>query len=91
MNPVQEIPAGASRDLVAQVNHLTPSMVETQCRDAISILSAAAGERPVTLHDFKETLEKSLQALSVSNLFNFLTHLKIQFESKIFFLASIYC
>ena len=43
-------------------------LISTQCQRAIEVVNEGSQPRPVTLEDFKLTLEKSLMALNVSIL-----------------------
>ena len=43
------------------------SMIATQCQRSVQILGESTESRPLSLKDFKETLEKSLSALNVSD------------------------
>ena len=41
-------------------------LIQTQCQRSIRILGESTEHRPLSLRDFKETLEKSVSALNVS-------------------------
>ena len=56
------IPLQATPNSMSELGQL----VMTQCRQAVDILRDADAGRPITLRDFKLSLDKSLEALSVS-------------------------
>ena len=43
-------------------------LIVTQCQRSVRILGESTEQRPLSLRDFKETLDKSLMALNVSNI-----------------------
>ena len=65
--------ANVDREVEGAFNHEAHNivtfghLVETQCRQAIDTVREAEGTRPITLRDFKTSLDKSLNALSVSS------------------------
>ena len=44
------------------------SLIATQCQRSVRILGESTESRPISLKDFKSTLEKSLAALNVSKI-----------------------
>ena len=47
-------------------------LIATQCQRSIRVLGESTESRPVTLQDFKSTLEKSVSALNVCIIMNFI-------------------
>ena len=57
-------PAGAESDFHGRYSNL----IQTQCQRSVRILGESTENRPLSLKDFKDTLEKSVLALNVSVL-----------------------
>ena len=68
MNPVRDgdhaVDAGPDDSFHGRFSHL----ISTQCQRSVRILGESTESRPISLKDFKETLEKSVHALNVSYL-----------------------
>ena len=66
MNPVRDgdhaVDAGPDDSFHGRFSHL----ISTQCQRSVRILGESTESRPISLKDFKETLEKSVHALNVS-------------------------
>ena len=51
---------------VSELQERYSNLIQTQCQRSIRILGESTEERPLSLKDFRDTLEKSVLALNVS-------------------------
>ena len=71
MNPTRDsenaVDVGPDDSFHGRFSHL----ISTQCQRSVRILGESTENRPLSLKDFKETLERSVNALNVSYLDDF--------------------